>query len=159
MVLRNTAALLALHLQGYHLLWLRFPDGFDLSLQIAVCGSYNPEGAETPSVWAGPRSLATTRGVTIVFLSTGYLDVSVPRVGLHSLCIQLRITGLQPAGFSHSETRGSKGVCPSPRIIAAYHVLHRLLVPRHPPCALCSLLLRRCAYALEKYPESLSVAR
>jgi hypothetical protein len=27
-------------------------------------------------------------------------------------------------------------VCSSPRLIAAYHVLHRLLEPRHPPCAL-----------------------
>ena len=27
----------------------------------------------------------------------------------------------------------------SPRLIAAYYVLHRLLVPRHPPCALTHL--------------------
>jgi hypothetical protein len=27
-------------------------------------------------------------------------------------------------------------VCSSPRLIAAYHVLHRLSDPRHPPCAL-----------------------
>jgi hypothetical protein len=27
-------------------------------------------------------------------------------------------------------------VCSSPRLIAAYHVLLRLLEPRHPPCAL-----------------------
>ena len=39
-------------------------------------------------------------------------------------------------GFTHSETLGSKGMCPSPRIIAACHVLHGLPVPRHPPCAL-----------------------
>ena len=32
-------------------------------------------------VWAIPRSLATTEGVSIDFLSYGYLDVSVPRVG------------------------------------------------------------------------------
>lgn len=29
---------------------------------------------------AGPRSLAATRGVSVDFLSSGYLDVSVPRV-------------------------------------------------------------------------------
>ena len=44
------------------------------------------------------------------------------------------------AGFSHSETRGSKGVCPSPRIIAACRVLRRLPVPRHPPPALTIFL-------------------
>ena len=37
--------------------------------------------AYTGSVWAIPRSLATTRGVSFDFLSCGYLDVSVPRVG------------------------------------------------------------------------------
>ena len=44
--------------------------------------SYNPDGAETPSVWATSRSLATTNEITIVFSSSGYLDVSVPRVSL-----------------------------------------------------------------------------
>jgi hypothetical protein len=43
------------------------------------------------------------------------------------------------SGLPHSEILGSKVVCTSPRLIAAYHVLHRLLVPRHPPCALSSL--------------------
>ena len=38
-------------------------------------------------------------------------------------------------GLPHSETRGSKGMCPSPRLIAAYRVLHRLVMPRHPSCA------------------------
>ena len=51
-----------------------------------------------------------------------------------------RMTGLQPAGFSHSDIRGSKLICSSPRLIAAYHVLHRLLMPRHSPYALCNLL-------------------
>ena len=27
-------------------------------------------------------------------------------------------------------------ICTSPQLFAAYHVFHRLLVPRHPPCAL-----------------------
>ena len=36
-------------------------------------------------------------------------------------------------GFPHSEISGSKCVCHSPKLIAAYHVLHRFLVPRHPP--------------------------
>ena len=37
--------------------------------------------------------------------------------------------------IGHSETPGSKDVCSSPGIIAACRVLHRLPVPRHPPCA------------------------
>src|SRR5205085_4823352 len=42
-------------------------------------------------------------------------------------------------GFPHSEIPGSKLVCSSPRLIAAYRVLHRLLAPRHSPYALSSL--------------------
>src|SRR5262245_12204407 len=49
------------------------------------------------------------------------------------------MVGQHPTGFPHSDIPGSKLVCSSPRLIAAYHVLHRLLVPRHPPCALSSL--------------------
>src|SRR4051812_32258922 len=42
-------------------------------------------------------------------------------------------------GFPHSEILGSKLVRSSPRLIAAYHVLHRLSAPRHPPNALATL--------------------
>src|ERR1051326_4844303 len=42
-------------------------------------------------------------------------------------------------GFPHSEIPGSKPACGSPGLIAACHVLLRLLLPRHPPCALSSL--------------------
>jgi len=44
-------------------------------------------------------------------------------------------------GFPHSEIRGSTGARPSPRLIAACHVLHRLSVPRHPPDALIRRLI------------------
>ena len=55
------------------------------------------------------------------------------------------------AGFSHSETRGSKGVCPSPRIIAACRVLRRLPVPRHPPPALTIFLLSQTVWFHDSY--------
>ena len=42
-------------------------------------------------------------------------------------------------GFPHSEIPGSKLICSSPRLIAACHVLHRLLMPRHSPYALFRL--------------------
>ena len=47
-----------------------------------------------------------------------------------------RVTVLQTAGLSHSEIPGSMVICTYPGLIAAYHVLHRLHEPRHPPCAL-----------------------
>ena len=42
--------------------------------------SRNPDTTEVVLVWATPRSLAATDGITIVFFSWGYLDVSVPPV-------------------------------------------------------------------------------
>jgi hypothetical protein len=47
--------------------------------------------------------------------------------------------GMTPVGFPHSEILGSKFVSNSPRLIAADHVLHRLLAPRHSPFALTKL--------------------
>ncbi len=83
--------------------------------------SYNPSHAVTCLVWANPRSLATTYGITFVFFSSAYLDVSVQRVRppIGVLC-------LQHSGLPHSDTCGSIGVCPSPQLFAAYHVLLRL---------------------------------
>lgn len=46
----------------------------------ATSWSYNPAYAVTYPVWANPRSLATTCGITVVFSSYAYLDVSVQRV-------------------------------------------------------------------------------
>ena len=52
-----------LPIRGCHPLWLAFP---------GHSGQFYGS--------AGPHSLATTRGVSVDFLSSGYLDVSVPRV-------------------------------------------------------------------------------
>lgn len=47
-----------------------------------------------------------------------------------------RIRYCKNSGFPHSDIDGSKVVRTSPSLIAAYHVFHRLLMPRHPPNAL-----------------------
>ena len=98
-----------------------------------------PRNARIP-VWALPVSLAATPGIDFSFSSSGYLDVSVHRVPPDNLCIQLPVTGVCPAEFPHSDIHGSKFICNSPWLFAAYHVFHRLLVPRHPPCALIRLI-------------------
>ena len=77
--------------------------------------------------------------IDVSFSSSGYLDVSVHRVPLHSLWIGLWIHEGFSCGFPHSEICGSVDICSSPQLIAAYHVFHRLLVPGHPPCALIRL--------------------
>ena len=75
----------------------------------------------------------------VVFSSSGYLDVSVHRVPGVWLCIHHTSLEVHSSRFPHSEISGSKDICSSPKLFAAYHVFHRLLVPRHPPCALFSL--------------------
>ena len=91
------------------------------------------------SVWPPSRSLAATWEIDVSFSSSGYLDVSVPRVPSHALWIGAWVLEVCSSGFPHSDIRGSMDICSSPRLFAAYHVLLRLPVPRHPPCALYSL--------------------
>ena len=67
-------------LQDFHLLRSGFPAGSAMFQQIYCRRSFNPIYAVTSMVWAGARSLATTCAITFVFFSSGYLDVSVPRV-------------------------------------------------------------------------------
>ena len=94
---------------------------------------------KTP-VWAGPFSLAATYGidslsfplVTEMFHFTGSRN-SFPIVFRKERLIST------PARLPHSEIPGSKVFARYPKLIAAYHVLHRLLAPRHPPYALNSL--------------------
>ena len=57
-----------------------------------------PRCART-TVWALPRSLAATYGITFVFSSSGYLDVSVHRVPLHTLWIGVWIHEVAHVGF------------------------------------------------------------
>ena len=94
-----------------------------------------PQGARA-LVWALPVPLAATPGIILIFSSSGYLDVSVHRVPFLTLWIGVRILEVCSSGFPHSEISGSLDICSSPKLFAAYHVFHRLLVPRHPPYAL-----------------------
>ena len=63
------------------------------------------------------------------------------------LFIQYRLTGYCPAGFPHSDICGSMLICSSPQLFAAYHVLLRLLMPRHSPCALLRLTFLGASFA------------
>ena len=98
-----------------------------------------PRNARIP-VWPLPRSLAATCGIDVSFSSSGYLDVSVHRVPLHTLWIGVWMIRVLRTGFPHSDICGSRIICISPQLFAAYHVFLRLLVPRHPPCALFCLI-------------------
>ena len=130
-------ALRQFRLRGSYPLWLDFPVNSTINSE-CVSQSSTPI-VLLPSVWPLSLSLAATQKISFDFSSSAYLDVSVQRVPFHTLCIGVWMTEVFSAGFPHSDISGSMDICSSPKLFAAYHVFHRLLVPRHPPCALISL--------------------
>ena len=68
-----------LRLRGFHPVSLCFP-----AHSAVLSGKLSPTllQPQFQLVWAGSLSLAATREITFVFFSSGYLDVSVPRVPL-----------------------------------------------------------------------------
>ena len=115
-----------------------FPKTVLLNLLNQLCGPNPGMHASRFGLFRFRSPLLTESHV--VFSSSGYLDVSVHRVPFRTLWIGVRMTGVLPAGFPHSDICGSKIICISPQLFAAYHVFLRLLVPRHPPCALFCLI-------------------
>ena len=75
------AAVLAFRVQDCHLLWSAVPGAFCYAFRQRIAGAPQPRRRSTPPVWALPISLAATPGISFDFFSSGYLDVSVPRVG------------------------------------------------------------------------------
>ena len=111
--------------RGYHSLRLPFP---------------KHSASQFEDFRAGPRSLAATKGISVDFFSSGYLDVSVPRVRSCKPMYSATSTRLMTGGFPHSEISGSKSVC---RLPEAYR---RLLRPSSPLTAKASTI---CAYSLD----------
>jgi hypothetical protein len=89
-----------------------------------------------PGVAVAPTPLARRKEQSLpsLFEKTSWKRIQTVQPGQ-------RIFGITEieGGFPHSEIRGSKVVRTSPRLIAAYHVLHRLSAPRHPPNTLKAL--------------------
>ena len=90
-----------------------------------------------------------------------------PGFALKTLCIQVLSTCFSfllrgpetnnrelSGGLPHSEIDGSKPILGSPSLIAEYHVLHRLLLPRHPPNALLALDLIQKKTGLLRAPPT-----
>ena len=156
-VLRNIESeAVSFRLRGRYPLWRAVPC---TSPTTQLCNSptrrqtdqstpYNPAtttaaACHVVTVWALPFSLATTQGVEVSFLSSGYLDVSVPQLASqHPIYSGASTAALPAVGFPIRRSRGQRSVSTSPGLIAAAHVLHQLLAPRHPPCALILLIVK-----------------
>ena len=135
-------------LRDCHTLWSRFPSGSrSVRFGNSTYAVLQPPRVNT-WVWAFPISLAATFGISVIYFPSGTEMVHFPELAHTGLCIQPAVTGVHPAGFPHSEIPGSKPACGSPRLIAACHVLLRLLAPRHPPYALSSLIIKLTQYVV-----------
>ena len=103
--------------------------------------SYNPE-VQAPRFGLFRFRSPLLSESLLISLPPGTEMVHFPGLARARLCIQRAVTWFYQIGFPHSEIPGSKPACGSPGLIAACHVLHRLLAPRHPPYALSSLTIK-----------------
>ena len=124
------------HIRDYHALWCAFPYTF-VNLLLPLCLIPRPrQNMFYRFRLFRVRSPLLAESLLFSFPS-GTEMVHFPEFALTALCIQAAVIG-----FPHSEIDGSSNECFSPSLIAAFHVLHRLEVPRHPPFALSSLTIK-----------------
>ena len=130
---------LMFRLQGFHLLWLGFPTN---STILQICDSNKKVLQPHLESWFGLFPFRSPLLRKSIFLSLPPVTKMFLFAGLHLhnyvfIMQYLRIT---IGGFPHSEISGSKLTYSSPKHIVVRHVLHLLLVPRHPPSALSNLI-------------------
>src|SRR6516162_10882217 len=133
-------------LPGCHRLWPIVPDRSTSQL-VAHSPALNRTGPTTPSCkHDGLGCSAFARRYWRNHFCFLFLWVlrwfTSPRCLLTTYGFSGGFFGINQGGFPHSEIPGSKIVCISPGLIAAYRVLHRLLAPRHSPYTLSSLTIR-----------------
>ena len=123
-----------LRVRNYHALWLNFPDHSPHHVSSDVAVLLPPRRRNAWGLGSSPFARHYW-GNHCYFL---FLQVLRCFSSLRSP-VRQKITDmhrLHPCGLPHSEIRASTAMCTYARLIAAYHVLHRLCEPRHPPCAL-----------------------
>ena len=132
-LLRIPLGLISLRLRASHPLWMYFPEHSSRNLS-TMAWSYYPVHTLLYVRFGLFPGRSPLLGESLLFsLPEGTKMFQFPPFASQT---RFEITGLQPAGLSHSEISGSKVICTYPELFAAYHVLHRLREPRHPPDAL-----------------------
>ena len=129
-----------------------FQDG-SARMRMCVLRSYYPRRAQARGGFGLFPGRSPLLGESLLFsLPAGTKMFQFPAFAPHSGVV----TAIRAAGLSHSEIRGSRAICAYPRLIAAYHVLHRLREPRHPPYALRHFRLTPRSLSRNKYGRRLS---
>ena len=126
-------------LQGYHLVSLNFPE-YSTILQIfdSMLMVLQPQLVS----WFGLFPFRSPLLRKSIFLSLPPATKMFQFTGLllYSYVFTIQYLRITTSALPHSEISGSKFTYNSPKHIVVRHVLHQLLVPRHPPCALSNLI-------------------
>jgi hypothetical protein len=141
------------HLRDYHPLWLNFPE-YSVNNIIFYSSAYQQFGPNMPHDTAN-----TTVASFNMLDGLGFFPFARRYSGNHYCFLFLRVLrcfsspgclhipyvfrygccNITRSGLPHSEIFGSQVISTYPKLIAGSRVLHQLLVPRHPPCALSNL--------------------
>ena len=119
----------AFRVRGCHPLRRQFPQASATLPGSARRRSYNPGSCRKDSPGLGSCAFARHYLRNHCY----FLFLRVLRCFSSPGSPTLRCGGIAPAGFPHSDIRGSQGMCPSPRLFAACHVLRRLREPQASP--------------------------
>ena len=129
---------LRFHLRGSHTLWPAFP--CRSVNRLSLKSSPYPESISTLGLPSSAFARHYLRNlVWCLFLALLRCFSSGGSLNTPILNFSALYLSMNPGEFPHSEISGSMLICSSPKLIAAYHVFHRLPVPRHSPCALVRL--------------------
>ena len=126
-------------LQDCHLLWSSFPTcSTILWISYSLCVVLQPQLVS----WFGLFPFRSPLLRKSIFLSFPPATKMFQFTGLllHNYEFIMQYLRITISGLPHSEISGSKRTYCSPKHIVVRHVLHQLLVPRHPPCALSNLI-------------------
>jgi hypothetical protein len=139
----------AFRLRGSHPLWPWFPPRS--AKRWHTCGSpgglpggpHNPRAATAPALTRSGFGLLPVRSPLLresrlISSPRGTKMFQFPRFPSHPYGFRMGCESMTSRTLPHSGIPGSTPADGSPRLFAAYHALHRLLAPRHPPCALPS---------------------
>ena len=126
-------------LQDCHLLWSSFPTCSTIFwISYSLCVVLQPQLES----WFGLFPFRSPLLRKSIFLSLPPVTKMFQFAGLllHSYVFTMQYLRITIGALPHSEISGSKFTYNSPKHIVVRHVLHQLLVPRHPPCALSNLI-------------------
>jgi hypothetical protein len=150
-------------LPDFHRLWSTVPDR-STNMLVSHSSALRPNRPYNPEVQALRFGLFRVRSPllaeSLLFSIPGGTEmVHFPPLPSPSYVFTRRYGGITRRGFPHSDIPGSKLICSSPRLIAAYRVLHRLPAPRHSPYALSSLSIGNCCRTDPYRPFAFGTAR